>query len=281
MIAFIVLHYKNYNDTSICVDSILKNCQDGKYQIIVVDNASNNGSKEYFENTYGNNKNIHFIYNQENLGFSKGNNIGCKFAIDNFAPDFLYVINNDTKIVGSNVIEVIDEVFQKTGFDVLGPNIYDVTKKRKLNPVNRAANYDEALVDYEMYKKHKKSLALGGFVYHYYSIAYYIIHKKKLKKTAFGLCGAALIFSKKYFDRFADVFPELSYMYMEESYLTYRAIKHNLKIVYDESLYIEHFGSKATVSLFKSKKNLYRFKIEEMLKAQKILVELFEYNLDI
>ena len=44
--AFLLLHYKNADVTMECINSIMKEEKDEKYDIVVVDNASKNGSIE-------------------------------------------------------------------------------------------------------------------------------------------------------------------------------------------------------------------------------------------
>ena len=45
----------------------------------------------------------------ENVGFAKGNNAGCEYAIKKYQPDFLCVINSDTVIEQSEFIDIIYE----------------------------------------------------------------------------------------------------------------------------------------------------------------------------
>lgn len=62
-----------------------------KYEIIVVDNGSKDGSRELLELYVNKNKNIRTIYLDKNLGFSKGNNIGIK----NAKGKYIALLNND------------------------------------------------------------------------------------------------------------------------------------------------------------------------------------------
>ena len=78
--AFLLLHYKNADVTMECINSIMKVEKDEKYDIVVVDNASKNGSIEQLKLEYQDEKNIHFIQNEENLGYARGNNIGFAYA---------------------------------------------------------------------------------------------------------------------------------------------------------------------------------------------------------
>ena len=94
MISFIVLHYKNINDTIECIRSILKQKTNKKISIVVVDNDTLNDFDEKKLKKFD----VDLIKLDSNLGFAKANNIGCKHAINKYNPDFLCVINNDTVI---------------------------------------------------------------------------------------------------------------------------------------------------------------------------------------
>ena len=63
------------------------------YKILVVDNGSNDGSVGYLKKLFKGK--IDLIINSNNYGFSKGNNIGIKYALEH-GSEYLFLINNDT-----------------------------------------------------------------------------------------------------------------------------------------------------------------------------------------
>ena len=67
MFAYLILHYKNADVTEQCIESLLKHDMEDSC-IIVVDNASDNGSYEILTEKYGNNDKLHFLHNEKNLG---------------------------------------------------------------------------------------------------------------------------------------------------------------------------------------------------------------------
>src|SRR5262249_48161569 len=64
-----------------------------KYEIIFVDNNSSDCSTSYIEQNYRNKK-IKIIKSEENLGFSRGNNLGVSYA----EGEFIIFLNNDTRV---------------------------------------------------------------------------------------------------------------------------------------------------------------------------------------
>lgn len=93
-LSIIILNF-NVKDLLLnCLESIFKNKKDSdNWQVIVVDNASTDGSVGKVEEIYGNT--IEIIRNKTNIGFSAGNNVGVKKAK---APVILF-LNPDTMVV--------------------------------------------------------------------------------------------------------------------------------------------------------------------------------------
>jgi len=72
--------------TRICVESLIRNTWDVEHEIIVIDNASTDGTKKYLAE-----KKLNFISNPENAGVARSWNMG----ISGSAGEYVCVINND------------------------------------------------------------------------------------------------------------------------------------------------------------------------------------------
>ena len=81
-------------DTIECIDSLCKSEVDATLEIIVVDNASKDDETLIIKDKY---PNTITIKSNVNGGFSAGNNIGIKYALENGA-DYIMLLNNDTVI---------------------------------------------------------------------------------------------------------------------------------------------------------------------------------------
>lgn len=73
-VSIIVVNWNGMNYIKECIDSLL-NLSYSDYEIILVDNASSDGSVEFVEKNY---PKVRIIRNKENLGFAEGNNIGIR-----------------------------------------------------------------------------------------------------------------------------------------------------------------------------------------------------------
>lgn len=126
---FIILHYKNFKDTLECINSIKSKLLTKDYKIIIVDNGSLDETTKKLRELEEIEKEIDIIFLDENMGFAKGNNIGCKYAIDKYSPEILIVINNDTLIIQNDFLDKIEKKYLETKFDILGPYIEGKDKK--------------------------------------------------------------------------------------------------------------------------------------------------------
>ncbi|MFB6199903.1 MAG: glycosyltransferase family 2 protein [Candidatus Nanohaloarchaea archaeon] len=106
-VAIIVLNWNNYEDTAECLES-LEDVEYPNYEVIVVDNGSTDGSGEKLKEEFGW---CEFIFNEENLGFAAGNNVGVKKALSKEANHVL-LLNNDI-IVDDNFLSPLVKSAEK------------------------------------------------------------------------------------------------------------------------------------------------------------------------
>ncbi len=74
-VSIVVLNWNGLADTLACLES-LKDLDYRNYGILVVDNASTDGSVEELQKRYGKDPKVEIVRNQVNLGFAEGNNVG-------------------------------------------------------------------------------------------------------------------------------------------------------------------------------------------------------------
>lgn len=115
-IVIIILNYNGCQNTIECINSIFNSSQESNFKIVVVDNASSDRSKSELSKI----KDIVFIQNKDNLGYSGGNNAGIWWALENNFDQIL-ILNNDT-IVSKNTVQILSNALN--GFSIVAPKIY-------------------------------------------------------------------------------------------------------------------------------------------------------------
>ena len=270
MMTFVMLHYNNIDDTMKCLNSLEK----FDSNIVVVSNSKDYDNLKRIEKRVSK-----VIVNDENIGFAKANNIGCKYAIEHFKPDFLCVINNDVIIEQKDFIIQVEKLYKKYYFDILGPKILPEESDscnpfyayKTLDEVRAKINYTEKLI------KIYQSGFLRSLLNIYLKIKAFF---RKEKKTTNGvqdqlnvaLHGCALIFSKKYYQKFNDVFYDGTFLFHEEEFLVLRAKKYNLVMLYSPKIELYHKeGSSLSKKFEKKKYDSLIFRNKEILKSLKLL----------
>lgn len=109
-LSIIILTYNTKDITKDAVNSIEENylteVSSGRYEVIVTDNQSTDGTLNYFQDFKKKTKikTFHIIDNGGNLGFSKGNNMGVKYA----KGKYVLFLNPDTIVYKDTLNYMID-----------------------------------------------------------------------------------------------------------------------------------------------------------------------------
>lgn len=285
MVAFVVLHYLAESMTIKCVEQLIDIMGDYNYHIVIVDNASPNGSGMNLKTKYSGEKSVTVILNEENLGFAKGNNIGYKYVKDNFPADYIVVMNNDVLIEDNRFIPSIKSIYEDTGYEVLGPDIVSANGVNHQNPL-RAKGFSKSEVE-EFIEIRKKWLCNGA-------IKHKIMYLKTIIKKLIGgkfeddiaeyalkerlinpvLHGACLVFAKEFIKNEEFAFNPDTFMYLEEDILHYTCQKKGYIMVYDSSIVVKHLEQVSTKLLGGAKYKKAKAKEEQHLKSATVLLNL-------
>ena len=91
-VSIIIINYKSGALVMDCIQSIVQQTAAGSYEIIVVDNDSQDGAKEKILNAY---PEVRWLALDYNAGFARANNAGMKIA----KGDYYLILNADTVIL--------------------------------------------------------------------------------------------------------------------------------------------------------------------------------------
>lgn len=97
-ISIIILTWNGLTYTKRCLKTLRENTSRKDYQVIVVDNGSQDGTVDYLKNLSW----VSLIENGTNLGFVKGNNLAIKKS---YSSSDIVLLNNDTEIYQSDWLE--------------------------------------------------------------------------------------------------------------------------------------------------------------------------------
>lgn len=205
-ISIIIVNYNSGEFLYNCIKSIQESIIGIEYEIIIIDNYSTDKSLEICKNLL--NRNIQIIKLEENLGFSKANNIGIKYS----KGTVLHFLNPDTRIdseMNKDYTYILKEV--KSGQEKIYSN--------KL--LNRDGSYTYKII---------MPLPLSKI-------------RDKIKKTNehdYFYSGATIIISKQLMETLGG-WNEAMFMYCEDTDLSYKAHQKGIKIQSMPAI-IYHYG---------------------------------------
>ena len=227
----IILNWNNWADTEECLKS-LENNDYPNCEVVVVDN----GSDEKLEIL---DSKIKVIYNEENLGFSEGNNIGIRYALKNGA-DYVLLLNNDTIASDDFLGKLVEagESNKKIGF--LGPKIYSLAEDIKVRPSDLDDNKQIWFAGGRVNWLYNKGTMKG---YGEIDKGQYDLPALQETKYITGCC----LLAKREAIKKIGLMPDEYFLYYEDADWSLRAKKLGFKVVFVPAAKIWHKCSKSTV----------------------------------
>lgn len=221
---FIVLVYRNIQDLVDFFSSFkVKNSK-----VVIVNSYFDNETEEQFEL-------IAHSYNADyikipNKGYSFGNNVGCRFALDNYKFRYLVISNADILIEHMQVKDLVDSV-------ITAP-IIETLNGKKQNPYRP---YKIFLFDH---------LQFFAYKYKFFFLIYILSAINKFLREIYILLdnrskiyaahGAFIIFPYSIIIQLFPLFNEEMFLFAEEEHLAHKAIEKGISINYNRSILIRH-----------------------------------------
>jgi GT2 family glycosyltransferase len=253
-IGFVFANFNNSSLTREAIKSLEKNPHSAKHCVVVVDNRSNPddvASLRQIEQEY---KNVKVIYNQDNVGYFRGLNVGIKHLRQTgLAFDCIVVGNNDLVFPSEFFDKVANCLDLMHQYAVISPDLVTLDGVHQ-NPLVRTKitafrkivwdiyyfNYQLALLIRWIAKitsalserKDFKSYKSGGVVYSGY--------------------GACYILTPVFFQYFEELLAP-TFLMGEEFFLTTQLAGKGLEVYYEPSILVHHHDH-ATTDKVPSKK---------------------------
>lgn len=285
---FLILNYLSYWETIKCIESIDNLFSQYNYQVVIVDNGSNNESFKILNDQYENRESIHVLSTGNNLGFANGNNFGFNWCKNNIDFDYLICCNNDIVFIQDSFLDIVDSKYRSKNFYILGPDIQKPLKRgvKHQNPHYPHLDNKE---DIEQFKKallSRKQRFQNDLIFRYkyftkeFLIDIGIVRDARLEWMKESensvLHGACIIFSPRYAKENEWLFYPGTFMYGEEQILYYLIKSKNESSLYSPDLRVMHMHGVATRLAKKNRVEREIFAIENRIKSIDVLLDLIE-----
>jgi GT2 family glycosyltransferase len=217
-VSIIILNFNGKDFLQPCIASVLKQEYQG-YEILFIDNASNDGSAAFVQEKF---PSVKVISLEKNLGFAGGNNFGVRHA----QYDLIVLLNNDTT-VEKNWLENLVNAVRPSDVAVASSLIFTDGIPQKYYERNGSINF------------------LGHNIMR-------IFHKKE---DIFFAGGASLIYKR---DILGIPFDDDYFAYGEDVYLSLKARFAGYRVVHANDSVVHHYGSGTSRNQKSSIKTFYQ-----------------------
>lgn len=214
----------NFNGRHLLEKNLLSVVNNGyeDFEIVIVDNASIDGSVEYLKKEF---PSVKVVESKENLGFGGGNNLGVK-EYPNY--DAYLFLNNDISVPKGFLDNLVKEL-QKEDVAAVGPKI--LYSKEKVGSEKRIINSAGIYVDrhymaYDRYDKEEDN------------------PKYSVVEKIDALMGGAFLVKREVFERVGGFNPNM-FLYYEDIDLSLRIRDLGYKLYYvgTSEVYHDHMAS--------------------------------------
>lgn len=221
-VAIILVNYNGTKDTNECVRSLL-NVEYEPLWIIIVDNGS--PTKFILNKKYSKNKNIVCIASESNLGFSGGNNLGIKYALDILRVKYIALLNNDT-VVEPDFLKSLIEVERCNSPCIVGGRIFYY--------------FNKSLI---WYAGGEYSRSTGETTHTGFNETCFLDDGSEIKVTF--ITGCLMLFSSSVVEKIGYL-PEEEFLYFEDTDYCCKALDSGIKLIYAPNAVIYHKVSAST-----------------------------------
>lgn len=114
-VSIVIVTHNNWAYTKQCLESLFRNSRYPNLEIIMVDNASTDKTKEGLSSAT--HPDLKLVFSPENVGFAGGNSLGCKIS----SGDYLILLNNDTIVPPGWIQRLIDPLIKHPELGMAGP----------------------------------------------------------------------------------------------------------------------------------------------------------------
>ena len=238
-LSIIIVNWNGRDLLARCIESIMKHPPSAPYEIVVVDNASTDGSVEWLRAACSNGwlrgTNLRLIANVENVGFGKANNI----AFSQTDARMLLLLNSDTELGEGTIDRLIEALKSNEKAGGCAPKVLNTDGSVRPTVYRNPPTVWEILVTglrlYHLLPgRIRAELLLGPHWDH---------SKRRTTKT---LNGAAILLRREVIDSVGG-FDEGFYFYGEDIELGLRIVNSGWELLFEPAAQIVHHGSKSAL----------------------------------
>ncbi|MFI5205557.1 MAG: glycosyltransferase family 2 protein [Candidatus Paceibacterales bacterium] len=225
-VSFIIVNWNTKKLIEQAINSIYKYAKGFTYEIILVDNGSEDGSARMVKTKFPKAK---LLQSGENLGFAKGNNLGIKVA----KGEFIFLLNSDAYLIDDSIASLVKRAREIPNLGAIAPQILNEDRS-----IQQSVGYNPDLVRVIFWMSFIDDLPFGEYLR-----PYHVDHDRFYKKEhkVDWLTGAAIMVPKKVIGKVGSLDGNI-FMYGEDVDWCMRIKKSGFEIYYSPVSKLVHIG---------------------------------------
>jgi len=230
-LAIIIVNWNGGELLQRCLNSINNFPPSVPYEVIVVDNASTDGSREWLESQ---SSALRLISNHDNLGFGQANNIAFKET----DQPLLFLLNSDAEVQAGTIDTLIETIKSDPQFGVVGPRLHNPDGTLQASVWRNPPTPFETLANaFQLYRLMPKRMC-GDLL-----LGYHWDHTQR--RSAALLSGAALMVRRDVINAVGG-FDERFHMYGEDTEWCLRIVRGGWLMMFEpKAVVVHHSGGSA------------------------------------
>lgn len=237
-LSIIIVNWNGLGFLPDCLKSIAENPPSVPYEVIVVDNASSDGSIEWLESEEPVNLfppgAYRFIETGENLGFGKANNLA--FVKTN--SDFLLLLNPDTRVGEESIDKLLNCVKKFEDVGIAGPRLVNEDGSLQISVWSSPQTATKVVFEgFKLYRLLPRSIRSNWLLGKHW------LHDEE--RFVPSLSGAVMLLRRSMLNKLGG-FADDIHMYGEDAELCDRLARSSWKMVFVPDSIVVHIGGKSS-----------------------------------
>lgn len=226
-LSIIIVNWNCAGYTTECISSILSTTHGLEYEIIVVDNASTDSSREMLSGRFPRTR---FLLSADNVGFARANNLGFR---ESSGRNLLF-LNPDTRVIGDAIPRMLAALQSSAAIGAVGCRLLNADLTLQTSCVQRFPTIFNQLTDVDWLKQRFPTLGLWG-------TAPLFTRENGTPADVQAVSGACVMIKRPIFDQIGW-FSTDYFLYTEDIDLCYKVHHVGFRVCHVADAQIVHYG---------------------------------------
>lgn len=232
-LSILIINWKSVEYLEPCLASIFRETRGIEFEVIVVDNASYDGSAELVKREFSQ---VVFVQSRENLGFIRGNNLAYRYGTGRN----LLLLNPDTEIIGSAIPTMLSYLESLPQARIVGCRQVNADRSIQTNCIQPFPTILNQLLDSDYLRRRFPKSRLWAMSP--------LFDRSAAITEVDMVCGACLMVKRQVFEDVGLL--SLDYlMYGDDFDLCYKVKKAGYKVYFTNRAEVIHHGGRSSASL--------------------------------